>query len=293
MFATYSLPFNMIPARNLYSAPPVDLRRIDVVLPVKNDNPGLVRTLRSLRFLHPKPRRVIIVDGSKTPRARKWAQVEMQDSGIPIQVLNRPNDVGPARARNAGLRQAKGWVYLTDADCVHARGTLALLARERNESESDVVAVAGPVGGQGEGPVARYMTEQGNLSPPFDAGRPQAFVTASVLLYRPAVAAAGWFDERFPAAGGEDFDLAFRMLRLGRIGWAPQAKVFHHFREDLGAFDERFHRYGVGLRLLGHKWGADFSPYRFRAASAELQYLADRQFEMMRAGYESASSPGA
>lgn len=103
----------------------------------------------------------------------------------------------------------------------------------------------------------------------------------------------GGFDDSFPSAGGEDLDFGIRLRAIGRISWSPNALVRHRFADDLAEFDARFVRYGVGMRRLSEKLGVRLEPYKFRAASPDLQDLADRQTRMMRLGYHQGSSNGA
>ena len=129
------------------------------------------------------------------------------------------------------------------------------------------------------------MTEQGNLNPPMVDHRPQAVVTASVLVHSEAGDRVGWFDTRFREAGGEDIDFGLRLRRLAQIAWCPEVLVRHDFEDSLDDFDRRFRRYGRGMRVLASKWGVAMEPFAFQARSSDLQDLADRQFLRMLEGY--------
>jgi len=65
----------------------------------------------------------------------------------------------------------------------------------------------------------------------------------------------GHFDEKtYGTNFGEDTDLGIRLLSIGRIIWAPYAKIAHDFTESLDVFDARFKRYGKSARLISYKY---------------------------------------
>ena len=130
---------------------------------------------------------------------------------------------GPAAARNAGWRVAKGdIVAFTDDDTVPcpdwlAQGIAAMAA--------DVAAVAGRV----HVPLESERPSDYDL----DASRlaEGEFVTANCFVRRDVLGAIGGFDTRFTAAWREDSDLFFSLIeRRGRIVTAPGAVVVHPVR---------------------------------------------------------------
>jgi glycosyltransferase involved in cell wall biosynthesis len=284
-WARYRLPIEVCrqwpPVHSGYILPD----SVSVVVPVKDDQYGLHRTLRSLARLSPLPREVRVVDdGSEEPVDPRVVRSLLPRS-VRVGVVRHRQNRGAAASRNTGLQGLSGWVYFTDCGCTHPPDLLALFAAARRSAFGETVAVAGPVDGEGSGRIPRYMTEQGNLNPPMDANGPQALVTANAMVWAPAAHAVGGFDERFPSAGGEDLDLGLALLRKGSIAWAPDAVAAHEFPDDLADFDRRFHRYGRGLRLLARKLDVDLAPFHFGAYSYDLQDLADRQTFAMGIGY--------
>lgn len=282
--AEYALPLDIGPGRVLGS-PEVDPAGITVVVPVKDDQAGLLRTLRSLLRLRVPPKHVRVVDdGSSLPISLPY----LNGHPTTVSLVRLPSNRGPAAARNAGIADIDGWIYLTDCGCEHAAGLFEHLAHARSEAPDHCVAIASPVVADGSGVVGRYMTEQGNLNPPMLDALPQAVITASVLVHSSAGAHVGWFDTRFREAGGEDIDFGLRLRQVGQVGWCPEAFVTHQFEDCLDDFDRRFLRYGRGMRTLAEKWGADTEPFSFQARSSELQWLAERQYRRMLEGYRGA-----
>lgn len=284
--AQYSLPFD-VAVRSRLGGPEVEPADVTVVVPVKDDPAGLLRTLQSLLRLRVPPRHVRMVDDGSAPPIRLPGTTSGPTT---ISLVRLPRNRGPAAARNAGVQGLEGWIYLTDCGCVHPPDLFEQLALARSRAPDDVVAVASPIVAEGGGRIGRYMTEQGNLNPPMTDGVPQAIVTASVLVHSQAGERAAWFDTRFREAGGEDIDFGLRLRQLGRVAWCPEAAVSHEFEDSLDDFDRRFLRYGRGMRTLAAKWGVPLEPFQFLSRSADLQDLADRQFLRMLEGYRGSAT---
>src|SRR5579883_2106310 len=129
---------------------------------------------------------------------------------------------GPAAARNAGWRAARGeFIAFTDDDCLPDPHWLS----------AGVAAFAGDIDavtGRVVVPLPEVPTDYQRDA----AGLARAeFVTANCFCRRDALEAVGGFDERFSAAWREDSDLQFSLLRAGRrIARAEAALVVHPVR---------------------------------------------------------------
>jgi len=143
---------------------------------------------------------------------------------------------GPAAARNAGWRIARGDVVaFTDDDTLPCPDWLAQgMAAVGPDATSAVAAATGRVHVplEGEHP-SDYELDASRLAA-------SEFVTANCFVRRDALRAIGGFDTRFTAAWREDSDLHFSLLEAqGRIVRAPGAVVVHPVRPA---------RFGVALR---------------------------------------------
>ena len=156
------------------------------------------------------------------------------------------------------------------------------------------VAISGPIKGDGDGLINKFMTEQAVLNPPkqnliYDTMLPQAIITANALVAGIALSFVGGFDETFIEAAGEDLDVGLRLRRLGTIGWAEKAVVTHRFAENRDDFVRRFKRYGAGNRRLEVRHNLpSLRARKYVAESPDLQALADLQVEAMQIGYDNA-----
>lgn len=264
-------------------------RRTSVVVPTHDDEGELMRTLGSLDLMDPRPREIIVVDDGSTTRVSEDL-INQRRHGTKRRLIRHGVCKGAAAARNSGWRAASGeWILFTDAGCAISAGALAKYWAAWEQDKRLPIALAGGIVGQG-GRIARYMTEQANLIPPFADGRPATIVTANALVFRQALIAIDGFDESFPSAGGEDYDLGLRLREIGAIGWAPEALVLHWFPDDLNDFVSRFRRYGRGMRLLAEKWNTSLRPHSFDPLSADLSDLAELQVSAMSDGYASPLS---
>ena len=129
---------------------------------------------------------------------------------------------GPAAARNAGWRAARGEIIaFTDDDCIPCAQWL----------EAGVAAMAKAVSG-----VSGRLTVPLESVPTdyeYNAAHlgENDFVTANCFYRRDALLSVGGFDERFTCAWREDSDLAFTLLTCGaKFANAPNALVVHPVR---------------------------------------------------------------
>lgn len=155
-------------------------------------------------------------DGSPEALAKGIRELCARDSRV--RYLRRPQNGGPAAARNVGIAEAKGdIVAFTDSDTWPQAAWLENLLKPF--ADPKVVAVEGPV---------RTPTPQS--SPMEEAPRNEggSYLTANMAYRRDALRQIGGMDERLITF--EDTDLAIAARKLGTIVFAPGAVVFHPWR---------------------------------------------------------------
>jgi len=180
-----------------------------VVIPTLGEEGSIGACLRALRA-QDVPVEIIVVDGGSKDRtveiAREFADIVIEAPGTKI-----------GEARQIGAEAAGGGIIVTtDADSVPPPGWLEKLLR--HFSDPNVVAVGGPVRALNPGVVQNLYAS--GLSAATNMG---LFVGFN-MAYRkdPMLAAGGYANVK----QGEDWELATRLRRYGRLVFDPEAYVY-------------------------------------------------------------------
>lgn len=163
-----------------------------------------------------------------------------------VQFIDTGHPVAAARARNLGAAHARSeYLLFVDSDCIldpdflthiqarHAAGAAVVGGAVRLEPRPYWVACDNAV------TFAGVLTD--------DAPGARAYLPSFAFSVRRAdFLAVGGFDERFPAAGGEDQDLCYRLAARGvACVFAPAATVAHRpARATAAAVWRHLHSYG-------------------------------------------------
>lgn len=200
-------------------APPLFL---NVVIPTRNRAQWLARCLRSLADqTYPATHFDVTVcdDASDID----MTSVPGAGDALNVRTLRLARARGPAAARNAGWRLTSGdAVVFLDDDVVVGPAHLALVAARLHELGATGAGVEGRVEPLWEGQVDRdspflqtLQTSGGGHS-------------CNIAYWRSTLERTGGFDEGFLSAVGEDYDLAFRVIRqVGPIFYDAGLLVHH------------------------------------------------------------------
>lgn len=227
-------------------------------------------------------------------QSQPFDKVYLIDDASPLQYSVRHNFIeyiqlnengGPARARNIGIDKAinTGAEYLlfTDHDCI--------LDKEWNKQmtsflmTTDFGAVGGMTYSWGKTLLDYYHDINGTL-----AGK-WLLPDRKELWYMPSlnfgiksfVVEQFGFDERFPTAAGEDVDLCLRMRSKYKIGFCPEAKLWHDYgyKNSISGFNKfmkLFKKYKSSSATVyeGHTvlmWDASESIYKGNIHEPNIQ----------------------
>jgi len=230
---------------------------VTVVIPVRDRPHELARLLRGLPVGVP----VVVVDDGSTDAGATAAVVA--EAGAML--LRHPRSLGPAAARNTGLRAVRTpAVAFVDSDVVPCAGWLdTLLAHLADPAVGAVAPRIGALASSRGGPVVRYEAARSSLDlgpvPALVAPRGRvSYVPSACLVGRVEAFGAG-FDESMHVA--EDVDLVWRMLRAGwLVRYEPAARVDHEHRVAVRDWLQRKAFYGTGAAPLALRHGGAVAP---------------------------------
>jgi mycofactocin system glycosyltransferase len=190
---------------------------------------------------------VIVVDDASTPpiTAGPEARMVIRTGEVPS---------GPASARNVGAAEVEAdLIVFVDHDIVLTAGLLERLAAHFDDPA--VVAAAPRIVTVGAPGLAASI-EAGRC--PLDVGSDRAWVTpfgrvayvptAVFMVRRSAFEEVGGLDATMRV--GEDVDLCWRLARIGRIVYDPDAVAGHRARGSLAAVIRRRFEYGTSAGAL-------------------------------------------
>lgn len=294
-----------------------DPLQYSIVVPTYQRRASLARCLAAIQALDfPRDRfeLVVVDDGSPTPPTDLLASL---DKSITAHLVSADHG-GPAAARNAGARVARGrYLVFTDDDCAPHRDWLRAIDRCLAGSDRAValggqtvnILVDNPYAAASQGIVDFLYDYFGAHSVPH-----RFFTSNNLVMARDAFIEIGGFDERFHLAAAEDRDLCERWKAGGgELRYAADVVVDHahalnfarfnrqHFNYGRGAFDlhrSRARRGNGSLRLepgsfyvglitypLRHSAGWRRVPLAMLHFWSQVAYAAGYFFERARRGW--------
>lgn len=241
-------------------------RDVTVVIPVRDNTPGVRRLVGSLRDM----RVVVVDDGSQIP----LTAADFVGCAAQVELVRHPRSRGPAAARNTGLaRCGTEFVAFLDSDVLPRRGWLeSLLGHFCDPSVALVAPRIAALGGGRDTLLSRYETAQscldlGSREAPVTPYGPVSYVpSAAIICRRSALAEVDGFDESLQS--GEDVDLCWRLLESGfRLRYEPIAGVSHEHRTELRPWLARRAFYGGSAAALSMRHPDKMAPVIVPAAS--------------------------
>jgi glycosyltransferase involved in cell wall biosynthesis len=203
--------------------------RLSVVIPTFNRAgvvPGCLRALAAQTLDRDAFEVTVVDDGSRDDTPAVCASL---GAALPGFRLLRQQNRGPAAARNAGLRVARGRVVVfTDDDCEPPADWLARIDR----AFANDPALVG-LGGIMITPPRQWvpLSHHSDLTEPGAADYSRFIGTNNAAYLRAELLAAGGFDETFRHVSVEDAELFIRMRRRGRTVVDPYLYVLHPPRD--------------------------------------------------------------
>jgi len=192
---------------------------ISVVIPTYNRNAGLLKTLGYLdnQILPKNLYEVLIIDDGSKSDVEKF--VEKYTNKYALKYFKKTHG-GPGDARNLGIRRAKGDIIaFTDDDCIIPPDWL------KNIYDS---FINNPDAAGVEGKTISFIDKLHPLSHQVINTRDQGiFPTCNMAYKKIFLEKAGGFYSKFRHPHNEDIDLAWNVLRLGRIIFDSSVEIIH------------------------------------------------------------------
>jgi len=198
--------------------------KASVIIPVFNGEKTIRPALEALLAQTYPHQEIIVVDDGSTDRT---GEIVRGFNGV-IYILQQ--NAGPATARNAGARQARGEIIcFTDADCLAHPDWVERLVRAFGSEE--IGAVAGSYGiANNENLLARCVHEEiVYRHEKFLKDFVRAFGSYNCAIKKKVFDGVGGFDERYRGASGEDNDLSYKILKSGQKIFFEKAALVDHY----------------------------------------------------------------
>ena len=212
---------------------------LSIIIPTYNAEKFIVNLLESVFDNSVEDMEVIIVDDCSSDNTVKIAK------GYPVKVIQLDTNSGPAKARNIGVKEARGdIIFFLDADIIVMKGTIkeAKDYFDRNPSSNCVIGICAkePLN---SGFVPRYMAlfEYIHLKGS-NADRVSVFSPRCGAIRKDFFEKIGRYNETYRGADVEDFELARRVNKTDSIFLNRNMIVKHQFagfRQALGIYFKR------------------------------------------------------
>lgn len=232
-------------------APEDKLPIVSVVMPVRNEEDFIERSLRSvLRQSYPHSRiEIIVSDGESTDGTLASIEKLKLESDIPIKVISNPKRIAPS-ALNRAIEAARGSVIVrVDGHCEIAEDYVKNCVELLRSGKAD--GVGGPIETIGEGRQAEAIALA--MSSKFGVGG-SAFRTVSDReMFTDSVAFPGYTKEIIDRAGpyneelvrNQDDEYNYRIRKLGgKILLSPRIRSKYYSRSTFRSLWRQYFQYG-------------------------------------------------
>ncbi len=226
----------------------MDYPTFSIVVPTYNrpaELKGCLQALVEIDYPQDRYQVVVVDDGSVQPLD---AVVEPFRTRLDVALLRQEN-AGPAAARNAGARLAKGdYIAFTDDDCMPAADWLRQFAIAL-QAHPDAMVGGHTINAL---PHNLYSTaSQALIDYIYEYYGSTAegifFASNNIAMSRSHFLEIGGFDVSFPLAAAEDRELCDRWQQCGYpMQYAPQATIHHAHALSLKSFWRQHFGYGRG-----------------------------------------------
>ena len=249
-----------------------DVATVSVIIPAKNREHVIGRSIESALAQTVKPAEIIVIDDGSTDRTGDVARGYEGRSDVAVRVIKNLQSTGAPEARNIGARAATGrYLGFLDSDDAWARQKLekqlAVFAAGR-----DIAAVFGGVAYHRAGKVRNKIVDQRVIAQRDLMRHNVIGPTSSCLVLTDAFHAVGGFRKDMPSC--QDWELWLRLSTAGALHMVPEP-LLNYYYDGTGQISSN-----VGKVMAGHRMVFEAvyrmvanDPAELRALKAEHEML--------------------
>lgn len=226
---------------------------VSIIIPSHNRPKCLQQCLAAiteLDYARDKFEVIVVDDGSST---QLDPIVDLFSAKINLHLLKQEH-AGPARARNRGVKQAKGeFLVFTDDDCRPTPGWLATLMNFLAIKPDSMIggeilnALPGNSFSSASQALVSYLYFYYNKN----SKEAHFFTANNIALSKKCFLAVGGFDQEWGIAAAEDREFCDRWLLSGyQMTYAPEAVIYHAHPMSLTGFWDQQFNYGRGAHFF-------------------------------------------
>ena len=231
------------------------MAKVSVIIPAKNAEQTIAKTIEALLNQDTKPLEIIVVDGGSLDRTVEMA---LRYSSKGVRVVKEPPHKGnvPAIGRNFGARLARGDILLfIDPDCIPERSLITKVLKTLSNPKVGAYSV---IVRDGKGTVLSRAWHFLQLQIEYDFAPSRVLAVKKEIFDR-----VGGFDETLPA--GEDNDFSYRVMSLGYSIVIDKETVVLHDDDhaaSLSGIIKLLRWYRIGKMKLIERYPERFKKYR-------------------------------
>ena len=211
---------------------------LSIIIPTHNSQNtinNLLLSIHTSQFNNFADVEVIVVDDGSKDKTRDLVRKLLEKLKYTLILYFLRNNLGPAKARNYGVKKAKGkYILFLDSDVDLAKSTLRYAYQLAKDEK--VKAFTG---------IWHYQQKTDKFFPNFKAMRDWVYwfiereKYARYYLFSTRIAGIekrlfqtiGGFDETFPEPTVEDIELTYRIEKQAKIRFSPELIVYHEFED--------------------------------------------------------------
>jgi hypothetical protein len=251
-------------------------KRVSVIIPAYNVAPYITEALASVFAQRLPAHEIVLVnDGSPDGEALEREIAPFRDRLIYIKQANK----GAAAARNTAIRAASGdWVAFLDGDDAWMPNFIESQLAFLEKTGFDMVYSDALIVGKGVDSPRTYMAvapSRGEVTPLSLIQMTCNVITSGTVVRRERIVSAGFFDESPQWRRGQDFEMWFRLAKLGaKIGYQQQVLLQYRQRPENLSGTELDQSMRDLWSLLGIKAKFKFTPPEQTALDHQIAEVA-------------------